>query len=48
MIIVEGDTFEEFLINGTLKDSQRIQSKQAEVIIYENLLIIHLRLYFNA
>jgi ketosteroid isomerase-like protein len=48
VIMVEGDTFfEEFAVNGTLSDGRRVQSKQAEVLIYENLLVKHLRIYFD-
>jgi ketosteroid isomerase-like protein len=48
VIMVEGDTFfEEFIVNGTLSDGRHIQSKQAEVLIYENLLVKHLRVYFD-
>ena len=48
LIMVEGDTFfEEFIVNGTLNDGRCIQSKQALVLIHENLLVKHLRLYFD-
>jgi hypothetical protein len=48
VIIVEGNTFfEEFIVKGTLADGKRVLSKQAEVIIYEDLLVKHLRLYFD-
>lgn len=48
VIIVEGNVFfEEFGVNGTLHDGRQVQSKQAEVLIYENSLVKELRLYFD-
>ena len=48
VIMVEGNVFfEEFVVNGTLKDGRLVQSKQAEVLIYENSLVKALRIYFD-
>jgi ketosteroid isomerase-like protein len=48
LIMVDGNTFfEEFIVNGTLHDGRQIQSKQAEVLEYEDSLLKHLRLYFD-
>ena len=48
IIMVEGDTFfEEFIVTGTLKDGRQVTSKQAEVLIYEDLKVKHLRIYFD-
>jgi len=48
VIMVEGDIFfEEFIVTGTLKDGRQITSKQAEVLIYEDLKVKHLRIYFD-
>jgi ketosteroid isomerase-like protein len=48
VIMVEGDTFfEEFIVMGTLKDGRQVTSKQAEVLIYEDLKVKHLRIYFD-
>jgi ketosteroid isomerase-like protein len=48
IIMVEGDVFfEEFVVRGTLHDGTVIESKQAEVLIYENYKIKSLRLYFD-
>ena len=38
---------EEFIIHGRLNDGRTVQSKQAEVLVYENLLVKSLRLYFD-
>jgi len=47
-IIVEGDIFfEEFIVKARLRDGIEIQSKQAEVLVYENYKIKSLRLYFD-
>ena len=47
-IMVDGDTFfEEFILKGKLQDGTEIQSKQAEVLIYENCKVRSLRLYFD-
>ena len=48
VIMVEGNVFfEEFVVNGTLKDGRLVQSKQAEVLIYKNSLVKELRIYFD-
>ncbi len=48
VIMVEGNVFfEEFVVNGTLYDGRHVQSKQAEVLIYEKSLVKELRLYFD-
>ncbi len=48
VIMVDGDTFfEEFIVTGTLKDGRQVISKQAEVLIYEDLKVKHLRIYFD-
>ncbi|MGY5863401.1 MAG: nuclear transport factor 2 family protein [Candidatus Thorarchaeota archaeon] len=48
IIIVEEDTFfEEFILVGTLLNGKRIESKQAEVLVYENYKIKSLRVYFD-
>lgn len=48
VIMVEDDVFfEEFIVNSTLPDGRQVQSKQAEVLIYENNLVKCLRLYFD-
>ncbi len=39
--------FEEFIVQGKLQDGRTVQSKQAEVLVYENLLVKSLRLYFD-
>ena len=47
-ILVEGSTFfEEFILEGTFKNGEKIQLKQAEVLVYEDLKIRYLRLYFD-
>lgn len=47
-IMVEGDIFfEEFVVKGKLHDGTEVQSKQAEVLVYENYKIKSLRLYFD-
>ena len=47
-IMVEGNTFfEEFMVKGRLHNGVEVQSKQAEVLIYENYRIKSLRLYFD-
>ncbi len=48
VIMVENEVFfEEFIVNSTLPDGRKVQSKQAEVLIYENNLVKCLRLYFD-
>ncbi len=48
VIMVNGDTFfEEFIVTATLKDGRQVISKQAEVLIYENLKVKYLRIYFD-
>ncbi len=48
IIMVEGDVFfEEFVVRGTLQDGRVVESKQAEVLIYEDYKIKSLRLYFD-
>jgi ketosteroid isomerase-like protein len=47
-IMVEDDTFfEEFRVEGTLHDGAKVESKQSEVLVYENCLVKQLRLYFD-
>ena len=48
VIMVENDTFfEEFIVTGSLKDGRLVTSKQAEVLVYEELKVKHLRIYFD-
>ena len=47
-IMVEGDTFfEEFVVKARLHIGTDIQSKQAEVLVYENCKLKSLRMYFD-
>jgi ketosteroid isomerase-like protein len=47
-IMVDGNTFfEEFILKGKLHNGTEVQSKQAEVLIYENYKFRSLRLYFD-
>ena len=47
-VMVEGSTFfEEFILEGKLHNGVEVRSKQAEVLIYENLRVKSLRLYFD-
>lgn len=47
-IMVDGNIFfEEFVVKAKLQDGTEIQSKQAEVLVYENYKIKSLRLYFD-
>jgi ketosteroid isomerase-like protein len=39
--------FEEFILKGRLHDGTEVQSKQAEVLIFENYKVKSLRLYFD-
>jgi ketosteroid isomerase-like protein len=48
IIIVEGDTFfEEFVLVGTLPNGKTVESKQSEVLVYEDYKIKSLRIYFD-
>jgi hypothetical protein len=48
IIMVDGNTFfEEFILKAKLHNGLEIESKQAEVLIYENYKIKSLRLYFD-
>ena len=48
IIMVENDVFfEEFIVKATLHDGSKVESKWAEVLIYENYKIKSLRLYFD-
>jgi ketosteroid isomerase-like protein len=48
IIIVEGNVFfEEFILVGTLPNGKVVESKQSEVLIYENYEIKNLRVYFD-
>jgi ketosteroid isomerase-like protein len=48
IIIVEGNVFfEEFVLVGTLPNGKVVESKQSEVLIYENYKIKSLRVYFD-
>lgn len=48
IIMIKGNTFfEEFVVKGKLANGKIVQSKQAEVLIYENLLVKELRIYFD-
>jgi hypothetical protein len=48
VIMVEDDVFfEEFIVNCMLPDGKKVQSKQAEVLIFENNLVKVLRIYFD-
>ncbi len=47
-VMVDGSIFlEEFILEGKLHNGVEVRSKQAEVLIYENLKIKSLRLYFD-
>ena len=47
-IMVEGNTFfEEFTVEATFHDSKKVRSNQAEVLVFENLKIKSLRIYFD-
>jgi ketosteroid isomerase-like protein len=47
-IMVDGNVFfEEFILKGILRDGTEVQSRQAEVLIYENYQVKSLRLYFD-
>ena len=49
IIMTEGNVFfEEFVVNAKLHDGTKVESKQAEVLIYdENYKVKSLRLYFD-
>jgi len=48
IIIVENNIFfEEFVLMGTLQDGSVVESKQSEVLVYEDYKIKSLRLYFD-
>ncbi len=48
VIIVENSTFfEEFILVGTLPNGKVVESKQSEVLVYENCKIKSLRVYFD-
>ncbi len=48
MVMVDGNTlFEEFILKATLHNGIEIESKQAEVLTFENDKIKSLRLYFD-
>lgn len=48
VIMVEnGVFFEEFVVTGTLPDGKVVESKQSEVLVYEDYKIKSLRLYFD-
>jgi ketosteroid isomerase-like protein len=47
-IMVEGNTFfEEFTVEATFHDGEKARSNQAEVLVFENLRIKSLRMYFD-
>lgn len=48
IIMVERDTFfEEFILMGTLPNGKVVESKQSEVLVYEDYKIKSLRIYFD-
>ena len=48
VIMIEGDTFfEEFIVKARLHGGTEVQSKQAEVLVYEDYKVKSLRLYFD-
>ena len=48
VIMVEGSVFfEEFIVNARLHNGTEAQSKQAEVLVYEDYKVKSLRLYFD-
>ena len=47
IIVEDGVFFEEFTVEATLHDGAEVESKWAEVLIYENYKIKSLRLYFD-
>ena len=47
-IMVKGNVFfEEFLVDATLNNGVKLQSKQSEVLVYKDFKIKSLRLYFD-
>ena len=47
-IMVDGNTFfEEFTVEATFHDGETARSNQAEVLVFENLKIKSLRMYFD-
>lgn len=47
-IMVEGDTFfEEYVVKAKFYDGEEASSSQAEVLLFENLKIKSLRIYFD-
>jgi ketosteroid isomerase-like protein len=47
-VVVEGNVFvEEFLVSLRMVDGRTIESRQTEVLVYENNLVKSLRLYFD-
>ena len=47
-IMVEADMFfEEFVVRAKLRDGTEVESKQAEVLVYEDYKVKSLRLYFD-
>ncbi len=48
IIMVEGNVFfEEFILVGTLQNGKVVESKQSEVLVYEDYKIKSLRVYFD-
>jgi ketosteroid isomerase-like protein len=48
VIMIEGNVFfEEFVAKARLHDGSEVESKQAEVLVYENNKVTSLRLYFD-
>ena len=47
IMVQENVFFEEFILVGTLPDGEVVQSKQSEVLVYENYKIKSLRVYFD-
>jgi hypothetical protein len=46
-MVSNGIFFEEFKVTGTLSNGKIVESKQSEVLVYENYKIRSLRLYFD-
>jgi ketosteroid isomerase-like protein len=47
IMVKNGVFFEEFKVTGTLPNGKIVESKQSEVLVYENYKIKSLRLYFD-
>jgi hypothetical protein len=47
IIVKENVFFEEFLVKATLNNGKKANSKQAEILVYEDSKIKRLRLYFD-